>query len=83
MTSGVFENHVAANTMVIERNVIGITTGVENGQRNSVKGQRDEWYTIDGQKLSGNPNAKGIYIQNGKKVVIKWAGSNFIQGIIK
>ena len=69
MTSGVFENHVAANTMVIERNVIGITTGVENGQRNSVKGQRDEWFTIDGRKLSGKPTQKGIYIHNGKAVV--------------
>ena len=47
----------------------GITTGVENGQRNSVKGQRDEWYTIDGRKLSGKPAKKGIYIHNGKAVV--------------
>jgi surface protein len=47
----------------------GITTGVENGQRNSVKGQRDEWYTIDGRKLSGKPTTKGIYLHNGKKVV--------------
>ena len=49
----------------------GITTGVENGQRNSVKGQRDEWFTIDGQKLSEKPTKKGIYIQNGKKRIIK------------
>lgn len=72
MTQGVLENHeVLANPMVIERNVIGITTGIENGQRNSVKGQRDEWYTIDGQKLSGKPTQKGIYIHNGHKRVIK------------
>ena len=62
-TTGEFDktNHyVLANPMVIERDVIGITTGIENGQRNSVKGQRDEWYTIDGQKLSGKPTQKGI-----------------------
>ena len=47
----------------------GITTGLENGQRNSVKGQRDEWFTLDGQKLSGKPTQKGIYIHNGKAVV--------------
>ena len=72
MTSGVFENNVVlANPMVVERNSVGITTGIENGQRNSVKGQRDEWYTIDGQKLSGKPTQKGIYIHNGHKRVIK------------
>jgi hypothetical protein len=29
------------------------------------------WYTLDGVKLSGKPSTKGIYINNGKKVVIK------------
>ncbi len=74
MTSGEFDkiNHlVLANPMVVERNSVDITTGIENGQRNSVKGQRDEWYTIDGQKLSGKPTQKGIYIHNGHKRVIK------------
>ena len=29
------------------------------------------WYTLDGHKLNGRPTAKGVYIVNGKKVVIK------------
>ncbi len=29
------------------------------------------WYTLDGVRLSGKPSTKGIYINNGKKVVIK------------
>ena len=29
------------------------------------------WYTLDGRKLSGKPTVKGIYIKNGKKVIIK------------
>jgi len=29
------------------------------------------WYTLDGTPLSGKPSAKGIYINNGKKIVIK------------
>ena len=31
----------------------------------------DAWYTLDGRKLSGEPTKKGMYIVNGKKVVIK------------
>ncbi len=29
------------------------------------------WYTIDGRRLSGKPSRAGVYINNGKKVVIK------------
>ena len=29
------------------------------------------WYSLDGRKLQGTPTAKGIYIKNGKKIVIK------------
>jgi hypothetical protein len=31
----------------------------------------DAWYTIDGRKLNGKPSRAGIYINNGKMVVIK------------
>ena len=47
----------------------GIATGIEKGQRESLKGQREEWFTIDGQKLSGKPTKKGVYIHNGRAVV--------------
>lgn len=30
-----------------------------------------DWYSLDGRKLSSKPTQKGIYIQNGKKIVIK------------
>ena len=29
----------------------------------------NNWYTIDGQRLNGEPTQRGIYIHNGKKVV--------------
>jgi hypothetical protein len=29
------------------------------------------WYTLDGRKLSGKPTKKGVYINNGKKTVVK------------
>ena len=31
----------------------------------------DAWYDLNGRKLNGKPTAKGLYINNGKKVVIK------------
>jgi len=31
----------------------------------------EAWYTLDGVRLSGKPSSKGIYINNGKKIVIK------------
>lgn len=47
------------------------TTGihsVENGQSTIENGN---WYTLGGQKMNGKPAMKGVYIINGKKVVIK------------
>ena len=31
----------------------------------------EAWYTLDGVRLSGKPSTKGIYINNGKKIVIE------------
>lgn len=31
----------------------------------------EAWYTLDGKRLNAKPNTKGIYVNNGKKVVIK------------
>lgn len=45
-----------------------ISTSI-NGLKDSVKGQREGWYTINGQKIAGNPTKKGVYIHNGKTVV--------------
>ena len=30
-----------------------------------------EWYTLDGRRLKGKPTAKGLYIVNGQKVIVK------------
>ena len=29
------------------------------------------WYTLDGVRLSGQPTTKGIYINNGRKIIVK------------
>ena len=31
----------------------------------------EAWYTLDGVRLSGKPTQKGLYINNGKKVVVE------------
>ena len=31
----------------------------------------DAWYTVNGVKLSGMPRTRGIYVKNGKKIVVK------------
>ena len=46
-------------------------TGIKNGQWSMDNGQSETWLTIDGCKLDGKPTQRGIYINNGKKVVIK------------
>ena len=32
---------------------------------------KDTWYSLDGRRIEGKPSAKGIYVNNGKKVIIK------------
>lgn len=46
------------------------TTGVAS-MADGIDDMSDEWYTLDGRKLNGKPTAKGLYIVNGKKVMIK------------
>ena len=50
----------------------GEATGIisVNGSGLTVNGS-DAWYTLNGVKLSGKPTAKGLYINNGHKVVMK------------
>jgi hypothetical protein len=48
-------------------NATGILTTNFTNSTNS----GNEWYSIDGRKLSGKPTQRGIYINNGKRVVIK------------
>ena len=47
---------------------VGGTTGVIPMETDDTK---DNWYTISGRKLSKRPKQPGVYIWNGKKVIIK------------
>ena len=46
------------------------TTGITSME--DVRGKMsDSWYSLDGRKLQGKPTAKGMYIHNGRKEVVK------------
>ena len=47
----------------------GDTTGIMDNRRETIT--NNYWYTLDGRKLQGKPTQKGVYITNGKKVIIK------------
>jgi hypothetical protein len=53
----------------------GETTAIDGAEANSslftLHPSCSEWYTLDGRKLSAEPTQKGVYIVNGKKIVIK------------
>jgi hypothetical protein len=44
-----------------------ILSAIETAQTKS----NDQWYDMKGRKLEGKPTKKGVYVLNGKKVVIK------------
>ncbi len=47
----------------------GETTGMLNVNVND--NANSSWYTLDGRLLNGRPTAKGIYIHNGRKEVVR------------
>ena len=46
-------------------------TGIQNIEPGRKKQADDSWYTLDGRRISSQPTQKGIYIVNGKKIVVK------------
>ena len=42
--------------------------GIDNGQLTTEEG---EWYTLQGLKIGKKPTTAGVYIHNGKKIIIK------------
>ena len=45
-----------------------VITGIDNI---AVDSQSNEWYNLNGQKLNGKPTVPGIYINGGKKVIVR------------
>lgn len=46
----------------------GIVTAIDDAL---LLNDNAEYYSIDGQKLNGQPTTKGIYISNGRKIIVK------------
>lgn len=47
------------------------TTGIESITNNREPIANNQWYTLDGRRLSGKPMRKGVYIYQGKKIIKK------------
>ena len=65
--------HLEIPTSAGSRSFIGFgddnTTGIELPAL--AEDEAAEWYSLDGQRLSGKPARKGIYVKNGQKIIIK------------
>ena len=46
-------------------------TGITTTNYTNFTNSDDAWYDLSGRRLSGKPSRVGVYIYNGKKVVIK------------
>ena len=53
-------------TINVDENLSGIEAIAHDEQQTE-----GVWYTVDGRKLSGQPTKAGIYVRNGRKLVIK------------
>lgn len=85
MTIGTFRAYFQLNgitvgepgSLGIKAFVLNFGDGEETGIRLpdstgfSQEKRSDYWFTIDGRKLKGIPTQHGIYVNNGKKVIIK------------
>jgi len=54
---------------IVRRDITGIKS-IDNGQL-VTDNEAGVWYSINGYRLNGKPSKKGIYIHQGKKIVIK------------
>ena len=53
------------------RIVIDDTTDMEDVKTMMEDEREGHWYTLDGRRLNGKPTKKGLYLKEGKKIVIK------------
>ena len=66
------EKYEVANVWKEFLNIVeDLPTGIVSIDNSQSIIDNDVWFTINGTRLNGKPTKAGIYIVNGKKVVIK------------
>ena len=53
------------------RIVLEDATGIDVTLNDEQIGTHDIWHSVDGRRMNGKPASKGVYINNGRKVVVK------------
>ena len=71
MTRGTAEEDLPQSIIVRLVGTNGETTNVMTLDTRTGEISTDGWYDMSGRKLDGKPTNKGLYINNGKKIVIK------------
>ena len=73
-----FEVPTSSGARAMTRTVVNFgdgsenTTGIyENLGFNDRNVENEAWYSLDGRRLQGRPTAKGLYIHNGRKEVVR------------
>ena len=64
--------HAGAKARAFALSFVGEeTTGILEVSANSNEVKDDVWYSLDGVRLNGKPIQRGMYINKGKKIVVK------------
>lgn len=65
------EPNVMSAAKRVRLNIDGDATGIESIADDAFEIAGGEWFTLQGVKLASKPSTAGIYMNNGKKVIIK------------
>lgn len=70
---GYFELHLSEGQQAksIQLNFGEEETGIEAVHDSRFMVQNPAWHTLDGRRLSSSPSAPGLYISNGRKIMVK------------
>ena len=70
-----YTTHTAGTRGIITLESLGgndNTTGIEEIRMNSeLRDSKGPWYSLDGRRLNAKPTRKGVYVKDGRKIVIK------------
>lgn len=70
MTNTELPNFTAAKPYITTTMKVGDTTGISSLTNDDLQNGEDVWFNMNGQRIT-KPTQKGLYIHNGKKVIVK------------